>query len=79
GSPDGIVISVEDEGQGIPEDELEHAFEPFYRVEESRCRETGGTGLGLAIVRQVARSHGGDAKLSNRPGCGVRAEICLPR
>ncbi len=76
---DGIVISVEDEGQGIPEDELESAFEPFYRIEESRCRETGGTGLGLAIVRQVARSHGGDATLGNLPGHGVRAELRLPR
>jgi signal transduction histidine kinase len=77
--PDGVLISVEDEGYGIPEGEIESAFEPFYRIEESRCRETGGTGLGLAIVRQVARSHGGDATLTNRPERGVRAELRLPR
>lgn len=76
--PGGIVIAVEDEGPGIPEGELEFAFEPFYRIEDSRSRETGGTGLGLAIVRQVVRSHGGDARLSNRPGRGMRAEIRLP-
>jgi signal transduction histidine kinase len=77
--PDSVVISVEDDGQGIPENELEAAFEPFYRIEGSRSRETGGTGLGLAIVRQVARSHGGDAVLRNRPNQGVRAELRLPR
>jgi signal transduction histidine kinase len=76
--PDGIVISVEDDGPGMPEDELESAFEPFYRIEGSRSRETGGTGLGLAIVRQVARSHGGDASLRNRPNQGLRAELRLP-
>lgn len=77
--PGSIVISVEDEGEGIPEAELQFAFEPFYRIEESRCRETGGTGLGLAIVRQVAYSHGGDAQLINRPGHGMRAELRLPQ
>lgn len=75
---DGLRIVVEDEGPGLPEDELQKVFEPFYRVEMSRNRETGGVGLGLAIVRQIAHKHGGDISLSNRPGGGLRAVLWLP-
>ena len=52
-----LRISVADEGPGIPESELEHVFEPFYRLEQSRSRETGGVGLGLSISRDIARAH----------------------
>lgn len=76
---DGARVIVEDEGPGLPEAELDQVFEPFYRVESSRNRETGGVGLGLAIVRQIARKHGGDVTLSNRPSGGLRAVLCLPR
>jgi len=75
----GIEIAVDDEGLGIPEADLERVFEPFQRLEESRSRETGGTGLGLAIARSIARGHGGDIVLSNRPAGGLRATIRLPR
>src|SRR5207237_661988 len=51
------VVTVEDDGPGIPEDELERVFEPFVRLEGSRSRETGGVGLGLAIARSVVRAH----------------------
>lgn len=74
-----LRIRVLDEGPGLPEGELEKVFEPFYRVETSRSRDTGGTGLGLAIARQIARAHGGDAKLANRPGGGLEAALELPR
>ena len=74
-----IEIAVDDEGPGIPEADLERVFEPFQRLEESRSRETGGTGLGLAIARSVARGHGGDIVLSNRPAGGLRTTIRLPR
>jgi signal transduction histidine kinase len=75
----GIVrIVVDDAGPGLPEGELEQVFEPFYRLESSRSRETGGAGLGLAIVRQIARSHGGDVTLENRTGGGLRAILKLP-
>ncbi|HRH88456.1 MAG TPA: ATP-binding protein, partial [Rubrivivax sp.] len=78
-SPDGsVVITVDDVGPGIPPSELERVFEPFHRLEASRSRETGGSGLGLAIVRQVARSHGGDVTLANRPQGGLRATLTLP-
>jgi len=74
-----ITIRVLDEGPGIPEQELEHAFEPFFRGESSRSRETGGTGLGLGIARNIARAHGGDLTLKNRPGGGLEVILTLPR
>jgi len=76
---DRITIRVLDEGPGIPEEEFEHAFEPFFRGESSRSRETGGTGLGLGIARNIARAHGGDLTLKNRPGGGLEAILTLPR
>lgn len=72
------VIDVVDNGPGIPPDELERAFEPFFRSERSRNRNTGGIGLGLASVRSVAHSHGGEAMLINRPEGGLIARVILP-
>ena len=74
-----IQVIVEDRGPGIPESELERVFEPYVRVEVSRAKHTGGTGLGLAIARAIARSHGGEVTLENRPGGGVKAVLSLPR
>ncbi len=76
--PAAIRIAVDDDGPGIPPDEMEVVFRPFRRLEASRNRETGGAGLGLTIARSVARAHGGDVMLSNRPEGGLRAEIVLP-
>jgi signal transduction histidine kinase len=72
------VVDVDDKGGGLPPAELERVFEPFYRVERSRSRETGGTGLGLSVARSVARAHGGDVVLMNRPEGGLRARVTLP-
>ena len=72
------VIEVDDNGPGLPDDELERMFEPFVRIETSRNRATGGAGLGLAVVRTVARAHGGDAQLLNLPDGGLRARVVLP-
>jgi len=74
-----LTLRVLDDGPGIPEDELERVFEPFYRLEESRSRGTGGTGLGLGIARNIARAHGGDLVLRNRPAGGLEAVLTLPR
>lgn len=74
-----LVISIRDEGPGIPEAELEQVFEPFYRVESSRNRDTGGTGLGLSIARDIAQAHGGSITLRNLPAGGLEAVVTLPR
>ncbi len=76
---DGMaIVEIDDDGPGVPPTELERVFEPFYRGEPSRNRETGGIGLGLAVVRSLARAHGGDVTLHNRQGGGLRACIRLP-
>jgi signal transduction histidine kinase len=75
---DTLVITVTDSGPGIPEEQLELVFEPFYRLESSRNRETGGTGLGLSIARNIALSHGGDLRLENRSEVGLKATLSLP-
>jgi signal transduction histidine kinase len=75
---DAIEIAVDDDGPGIPEAELARVFQPFYRLEESRSRETGGIGLGLAIAQSIVQAHGGELHLANRPGGGLSACISLP-
>jgi signal transduction histidine kinase len=72
------VVEVDDNGPGVPEGEIERAFEPFQRLEGSRSRETGGAGLGLAVVRAIARGHGGEVTLQNRVEGGLRARVTLP-
>jgi signal transduction histidine kinase len=74
----GITVTVDDQGPGIPEAELERVFDAFHRLEPSRSRETGGVGLGLAVVRTVIRGHGGDVTLANRAEGGLRARVTLP-
>ncbi len=72
------LFTVSDHGPGIPEQDLPHLFEPFYRPDASRSRQSGGTGLGLAIVKTVAQSHGGEATLASRLGEGTTASFRLP-
>ena len=74
-----LIIRVRDKGPGVPAAELERVFEPFYRVESSRNRDSGGTGLGLAIARDVAQAHGGSLTLHNLTGGGLEAVLTLPR
>ena len=74
-----LVIRIADDGPGIPQEMLERVFEPFYRLDSSRSRDTGGTGLGLSIARDVAQAHGGNLTLRNRPEGGLMAELRLPR
>ncbi len=74
-----LEISICDDGSGIPAEELEKVFEPFYRLESSRNRDTGGSGLGLSIARDVAQAHGGSVVLRNRSEGGLEARLTLPR
>jgi signal transduction histidine kinase len=74
-----LRIAVRDGGPGIPPEELERVFEPYYRLDGSRNRASGGAGLGLSIARNIARWHGGDIRLDNAPGGGLVAELRLPR
>ena len=78
-SPGQLVIRVLDRGPGIPDDQLDKVFDPFYRLEGSRSRQTGGSGLGLSIARNTARAHGGELTLHNRREGGLEARLTLPR
>lgn len=72
------VITVRDEGKGVPEESLKDIFRPFYRMDDSRTRETGGTGLGLAITERAVRLHGGTVTAENVHGGGFAVELRLP-
>ncbi len=74
-----VVVTVRDQGIGIPAKDLERVFERFYRVDRARSRETGGTGLGLSIVRHVATNHGGTVVVASREGEGSTFTLRLPR
>ena len=77
--PQALRILVCDRGPGIPQSALQRVFEPYYRLDASRNPARGGVGLGLSIARNIARAHGGDIALRNRPEGGLVAEIALPR
>ncbi len=72
-----VSLSVYNDGPAVPAEDLPHLFEPFYRGDKSRGRDSGGTGLGLAIVRATVLAHGGDCSAENRKG-GVCFYIRLP-
>ncbi len=75
---DELCVSVADEGPGIPEDELSHVFERFYRVDKTRARKQGGSGLGLPIAKTIVEAHGGRIDAASRVGEGTRMSIHLP-
>lgn len=75
---EGLEIRVEDHGPGIPPAALEHIFDPFYRAEPSRNRETGGSGLGLTIARALLSAQGATLTIANRHGGGTRATVLFP-
>lgn len=82
-TPGRVVIAIDDDGSGIPDDQIERMFEPFTRLEGSRNMATGGTGLGLTLARAILQQHGGSLRLENRRGAGgavegLRAVLTLP-
>lgn len=74
-----VEILIEDNGPGIPEDQIEQVFAPYVRLETSRSHKTGGHGLGLSIARSIILAHGGRVELSNSAKGGLQAMICLPK
>jgi signal transduction histidine kinase len=74
-----VRVTIDDDGPGIPEDQLVAVLEPFVRLEHSRNRETGGVGLGLTIAKSNIEAHGGTLSLTNRPEGGLRVAVMLPR
>ncbi|MET7340792.1 HAMP domain-containing sensor histidine kinase [Streptomyces sp. NPDC005547] len=77
-SADGVLVTVTDDGSGVPEAERERVFERFVRLDEARARDDGGAGLGLAIARDVAARHGGRLTVGSAPEGGARFDLSLP-
>ena len=77
-TPAGIVLTVDDDGPGVPPDERQRVFERFVRLDEARARDAGGSGLGLAIVREVVTGHGGTVEAGESPLGGARFVVRLP-
>ena len=73
-----VEIAVSDTGVGIPEEDLPHIFDRFYRVDKARSRAQGGTGLGLSIAKWIADAHGGSLSVTSRVGQGSTFTISLP-
>jgi signal transduction histidine kinase len=73
-----VSVRVKDDGPGIPPGEISRVFDPFYRVDRSRSKETGGYGLGLSICKRIVEAHGGTIVLVNNPGRGATAIVTLP-
>nr|WP_244626141.1 ATP-binding protein [Bradyrhizobium betae] len=73
-----VVVSIDDEGPGIPDDQRQAVLEPFLRLEKSRNRATGGAGLGLAVVRSLIEAHGGTIGIAPASAGGTRVNVALP-
>ena len=77
-SSNRAIISIEDNGPGIPEDQYKNVFRPFFRLDKSRSLNKSGVGLGLAIVEDIINSHGGSIQLSKSKSGGLQFKIFLP-
>ena len=73
-----ILVTIEDDGPGIPEDQYKNVFKPFFRLDKSRSLNQSGVGLGLAIVEDIINSHGGNIQLGSSKYNGLRVKISLP-
>ncbi len=78
-SGNDVLITVQDFGAGIPKEELSKVFEPFYRVDKSRNKETGGYGLGLSLCLEIMKAHGGEIHLESEPGQGTKVSLRFKR
>ena len=73
-----MVVNIEDDGPGIPEDQYKNVFKPFFRLDKSRSLNQSGVGLGLAIVEDIINSHGGSVQLGRSKLNGLQVKISLP-
>ena len=73
-----VVVEIRDNGPGIPDEDVSHIFDRFYRVQKDRARRTGGSGLGLSIGMLIARSHRGDIEVESKTGEGTVFRVTLP-
>ena len=76
--PDVVEITIDDDGPGIPQEQLDRIFMPFYRVDASRTANNGGVGLGLSIAQAIIHGHGGTIRPENRSERGLRVRVSLP-
>ncbi len=76
---DHVVVRIKDTGMGIPDEDIPHLFERFYRVDKNRSRSTGGSGLGLSISQQIVELHGGGISVASEPGAGSTFTVRLPK
>lgn len=76
---DEVMVTIIDRGVGIPADEIPRLFEPFYRVDRSRSRDTGGYGLGLSLCKRIMEAHGGRIDVASREGEGTTVLLAFPR
>jgi two-component system sensor histidine kinase CpxA len=74
-----VLLEIIDQGTGVPNNQLEKIFNPFYRVDTSRTKKTGGYGLGLSIAQQVIQRHEGRIEAVNQPEGGLKVSIYLPK
>ena len=73
-----VIITIEDDGPGIPEDQYKNVFKPFFRLDKSRSLNQSGVGLGLAIVEDIINSHGGSIQLGKSKYNGLLVKVFLP-
>ena len=76
--PPNIIVQIADNGIGIPQDELPFIFEPFYRVDKSRTKDTGGYGLGLSLCKTIMEAHGGRIEIDSIPNVGTTVTLVFP-
>ena len=77
-SSNRVIINIEDDGPGIPEDQYRNVFKPFFRLDKSRSLNQSGVGLGLAIVEDIINSHGGNIQMGKSKNNGLQVKISLP-